>query len=74
MDSDNLRLIVFKNCIDLGRKVDMHIQEKRGISKSFIVPIKEVRFNNGEGKISIDDTIRDKDVYILSDTQNHNIT
>lgn len=28
MDSDNLRLIVFKNCIDLGRKVDMHIQEK----------------------------------------------
>lgn len=74
MDSDNLRLIVFKNCIDLGRKVDMHIQEKRGISKSFIVPIKEVRFNNGEGKISIDDTIRDKDVYILSDTQNHHIT
>ena len=74
MGNDNLRLIVFKNCIDLGKKVDRHIMNKRGVNKSFIVPIKEVRFNNGEGKVSIDDTIRDKDVYILSDTQNHSIT
>ena len=34
----------------------------------------ETRFNNGEGKIKISETIRNKDVYILSDIGNYSIT
>ena len=48
--------------------------KKRKTDKSFIVTTKQVRFSNGEAKISIKDTIRDKDVYILSDVGNNGIT
>lgn len=71
---DNLRLIVLNNCSCLGDMVNRHIMDLRGSDSGFIVPISEVRFNNGEGKITINDTVRDKDVYIISDTQNHTIT
>lgn len=73
MNNDNLRLIILSNCKKLGQKVDENIKEKRNTSKSFIIPITEDRFNNGEGKITINDTVRDKDVYIISDTQNHSM-
>lgn len=32
------------------------------------------RFNNGEGKIKIKDTVRDKEIYILCDVGNYDIT
>ncbi|MDD2377543.1 MAG: ribose-phosphate diphosphokinase [Bacilli bacterium] len=74
MDSENLRLIVLDNCKELGEKVNKNICDMRGQDISYIVPIKETRFNNGEGKIEILDTIRDKDVFILSDVGNHSCT
>jgi len=33
-----------------------------------------IRFNNGEGKCLYEDSIRGKDVYILSDVSNYSIT
>lgn len=48
--------------------------KKRQISESFIIPIEQVRFNNGEGKVVIKDSVRDKDLYILSDVGNHSET
>ena len=74
IENDDLRLIVMKNIKDLGKKVDEHLQDLRGQTKSYVVPIEEVRFNNGEGKVKISETIRKKDVYIISDIGNHSIT
>jgi len=71
---NNLRLIVFENCREFGEKVDKHLQEIAGTKDSFIIPIDEVRFNNGEGKIVINETVRKKEIFLLSDIGNHSIT
>ena len=63
---NNLKLIVFENCREFGEKVDKHLQEIAGTKDSFIIPIDEVRFNNGEGKIVINETVRKKEIFLLS--------
>lgn len=70
----NLRLIVLENAYELGVLVDNHLKTLRKSEESFIVPIKNSRFSNGEGKIEICESVRDKDVYILSDIGNYSCT
>ncbi|MBQ0092861.1 MAG: ribose-phosphate pyrophosphokinase [Clostridiales bacterium] len=73
----NLGLIVMSNCKELGEKVDRWLKELRGETNedfSYIIPIEEVRFNNGEGKIRILDSVRGKDLYILTDVGNYHCT
>lgn len=74
MLNDSLRLIVFNNCKELGEKVNRHINIMRGTDINYIVSIAETRFNNGEGKVVIKETVREKDVYILSDIGNYSCT
>ncbi len=74
IENDDLRLIVLSNFKEFGKKVDQRLQELRGETKSYLVSIDAVRFNNGEGKIKINETIRNKDVYIISDIGNHSET
>lgn len=71
---DNLKLVVFENCKELGEKVNLHLQDITNTKNSFIIPIDEVRFNNGEGKIVLKESVRNKDVFLLSDPGNHSIT
>ncbi len=70
----NLKIIVFDNFKEVGKKVDKYLQKLNKTDKSFIVPINAVRFSNGEGKVEIKGTVRNKDVYILSDVGNYNIS
>lgn len=75
--TSNLRLIVMDNFEEFGRKVDGHLKLMRQItdpSQTFIVPAKLTRFASGEGKAEIRETIRAKDVYILTDVMNHSCT
>ena len=69
-------LIVMQSCKQLGAEVDQFIRQLRNEenSESYIIPIEEVRFNNGEGKVKICDSVRGKDIYILSDVGNYNCT
>ncbi len=71
---DDLKLIALQSIDGFGERVDEHLKKSRKQTESFIVPIEETRFNNGEGKIKIGDSIRNKDVYILSDVGNYSIT
>ena len=71
---ERLKLIVFENCKEFGEKVDKHLQKLNNCDTSFIVPVKEVRFNNGEGKVVLSESVRKKEMFILSDPGNHSIT
>jgi len=71
---NDLRLIVLDNIEEIGISVNEHLKEINNTNEDYIIPIKRDRFSNGEGKISINGTIRDKDIYILSDVGNYNIT
>ncbi len=75
--SSNLRLIVMDNFLEFGDKVDKHLKLMRGIDDdkfSFIVPTTLPRFASGEAKAVIEESIRAKDVYILSDVTNYSCT
>ncbi len=74
MNKNDLCLIVMSNCKELGEKVDNYLKKLRKTDKSFILPIEEVRFNDGEGKVKLLSSIRGKDVFIISDTHNYSIT
>lgn len=72
--STDLRLIVLDNCKEFGELVNKHIQKIRNSDFDYRVPVLTPRFNNGEGKAQILESIRGKDVYIISDIGNHGIT
>lgn len=72
-----LGLIVLRSCADLGNLVEERIKLIRGEGNSdikYIIPIEEVRFSNGEGKVKILDSVRGKDIFILCDIGNYNCT
>lgn len=72
--SDELGLIVMNNCEGFGREIDENLKYRRSEKESFIIPTDVIRFSNGEGKVIIKDSVRDKDLYILSDVGNHSET
>lgn len=69
---NNLKLVVMENCKGFGEKVDTYLQKI--YHESLIIPISNSRFSNGEGKIKIENSIRDQDLYILSDVGNYDVT
>lgn len=73
---EKLRLMVFKSALDLGSKVDKHLLEMYGLDAdkyTFIVPIKENFFEDGHLKVEISDTVRGKNVFMLTDIGNYSI-
>lgn len=71
---NELGLIVFDNCKEFGEKVNGHLKKLNRSKKDYIIPIEAVRFSNGEGKVLIKETIREKDIFILSDITNYSCT
>ncbi|MBR6796131.1 MAG: ribose-phosphate pyrophosphokinase [Clostridia bacterium] len=72
-----LGIIVMDNCKELGKRIEEHILAMRGESKgneSYILPINQVRFSNGEGKVSLANSVRGKDIFIVSDVGNYSCT
>lgn len=70
----DLKIVCMDNVLDIGKKVDSYLKEKNKVSSSYLMNIKRDRFNNGEGKFTILESIRDKDVFILSDVGNYGVT
>lgn len=71
--NSNLKLVVLPNAKFLGEKVDKNLKEINNSDSTYIVQITSDRFSNGEGKVKIEETVRDKDLYILSDIGNYSI-
>ena len=71
---EDMKLIVLDNIKEVGEEVDKYLQEFNYSNRSYIMDITRDRFNNGEAKIRIEESIRDKDVFILSDVGNYSIT
>lgn len=71
-----LRLMVFKSALELGKKIDNYLLDIYKIDKNkytFMVPIKENFFDDGHLKVEIEDTIRGKDVFLLTDIGNYSL-
>jgi len=71
-----LGLVVLESIRSVGEKIDEHLKyerAKRGLPypKSYIIPAKEIRFSNGEGKVKLTESVRGKDIYVLCDIGNY---
>lgn len=76
VEKNDLRLMVFKSAADLGKKIDEHLLEMYKLDKekhTFIVPIKENFFEDGHFKVEIEETVRGKDMFMLTDVGNYSI-
>ncbi|MFW5736046.1 MAG: ribose-phosphate pyrophosphokinase [Halanaerobium sp.] len=83
-----LGIIVHDSCRELGKKVDNYIVNRRRekfasssseyhvdvIKDSYIIDSETVRFANGEAKGHLKESIRGKDIYILADIGNYNVS
>lgn len=71
---NSLKLIILENIKELGLKVNDHLNELRNTDENYCVPIENSRFSNGEGKIKILESVREKDLYVLSDIGNYDMS
>ena len=75
MEENDLGLIVLKSFADRGKEVNDYIsafREEKG--KNYLIDYDNPRFSNGEAKVKINETVRNKDIYILADIGNYSCT
>lgn len=70
----NLKLVVPKNFEEFGKRVNNHINLIRNTKENYIVDMDLVRFKNGEGKCVFNESVRNQDVYILTDIGNYDVS
>ena len=69
-----MKLVVMNNVSKLGNKVNKHLQELNKTNTDYKVKMVSDRFSNGEGKVSIKESVTGTDLYILSDVGNYGIS
>ncbi len=74
-----LGLVVLSSSTDLGRRTDRALVERRcghepHGPESYLIPVETPRFSNGEGKATLPQSVRGRDVYILADVGNYGRT
>lgn len=69
-----LKLVVMNNVCDLGNKVNKHLKELNKNNVDYKVKMVSDRFSNGEGKVSIKESVNGTDLYIISDVGNYGIS
>ncbi len=74
LEADRLRLIVSQTAKELGESVNNHLKNMYDTDLSFILPMDEIFFEDGHLKVVIKDTVRDKNLFILTDIGNCSVT
>ncbi len=77
-----LGIIAMDNCEVLASRIDQYLVEMRKvcetethkIPETYLIGKKEIRFSNGEGKVFIEESVRGKDIYIMTDIGNYSST
>lgn len=71
MTKQDLGFIVMESHNELGKKVYQKLQ-KQGLPVTLITHVCS-RFSNGEGKVRLEESVREKDLYILTDIGNYSL-
>ena len=73
--NNDIGLIVLKGYKDREREINDYICELTGVTnKNYVINMSNPRFSNGESKVQINETVRNKDIYIIADIGNYNCT
>lgn len=71
---NNLKLIVPDNFKEFGNSVNEYINKLRNTNDNYVIDMDLIRFNNGEGKCVLNESIDNMDIYILLDVFNYSIS
>lgn len=72
---NNIGLIILNGYKDRSQEINDYIGKLAGKpNKNFIIDISNPRFSNGESKVQINETVRNKDIYIIADIGNYSCT
>lgn len=73
MSKNNLGILVLDNFKEFGQKVQEHLAKIRNTDENYVINFTASRFSNGEGKITLTDSVREKNLFILSDVGNYEL-
>ncbi len=74
MSNNDLKIIVMDSMKDFGSLLDSNLNKINGSNENYLINISASRFQNGEGKVKINETVRGKNIFILTDVGNYNIS
>ncbi len=74
-NTSNLAIVCLSNYSDRIYNVNAEINNlMKTKNVNYVIQINPVKFSNGEGKVKLEESVRGKDVYIISDVSNYSIT
>ena len=76
VENSKLRLVIYQSAKELGDKIDYHLVKMYNLNHdeyTFKVPIKENFFSDGHLKVEILESIRGKDLYMITDIGNYSV-
>lgn len=73
MSKSNLGILVLDNFKEFGQKVEEHLEKIRNTNENYLINLDASRFSNGEGKITLKNSVREKNLFILSDIGNYEL-
>ena len=57
-----------------AKKVQKYLNERRNSNANYLINVEDVRFANGEGKVKLKETVKNKDIFIICDISNYSCT
>jgi ribose-phosphate pyrophosphokinase len=73
-DLDDLRIIAMPGTENFCSRIDYYLKTWRNTNNTFILPATLTRFVTGDGKAVLEESVRAKDIYIVSDPYNYSVT
>ena len=67
-------IVALSSFKDRAEKVNSYLNEKRNENKNYLIQVDDVRFANGEGKVKLKETVKNKDIFIICDISNYSCT
>lgn len=73
-NNEALRLIALPGTEDFCSRIDYYLKVWHKTDNTFILPTSLIRFASGDGKAILEESARDKDIFIVSEPHNYFVT
>lgn len=67
-------IIALSSFKDRAQQIQNYLNNKRNNKENYLIKVDDVRFANGEGKVKLKETVKNKDVFIICDISNYSCT
>jgi len=70
----DIGIIALESFKDRAKKIEDYLNDVRKENKHYIIDADALRFANGEGKVKLKETVKNKDIFIIADISNYGCT